>query len=159
MCAADQDADLTFVMSPVTAINDGKPRALICKDLDLAERAPQRVIVIRKAAHTDHEAFVQRGGDADLSAELIAHTGLALGDAIHLRPVQGIDLVATLGLLMQQLRHQCELGDYPIPQGSPGDIIQLTTQVAHDAARVALRPFQCVTHELELLGMGIAANL
>ena len=37
-CAADQDTGLTFVMSPVTAINDGKRRALICEDLDLAER-------------------------------------------------------------------------------------------------------------------------
>jgi len=48
-CAADQDTGLPFVMPPVTAIDDGKRGALICQDLDLAERIPQRVTVIRVA--------------------------------------------------------------------------------------------------------------
>lgn len=60
-CAADQDTGFAFVMAPVTAINDGKLRALICEDLDLAERFSQRVAIIRiagEAAHADHEALV-----------------------------------------------------------------------------------------------------
>ncbi len=116
---------LPFVMPPVAAINDGKRRAQICEDLDLAERSPQRVTVIRvarKAAHADHEAFVQRGGDADLAAERVADAGFALGDAIDLGLMQGIDLVAALGLLMQELRDQRELGDDPIPQAAFGDV-------------------------------------
>lgn len=55
-CAADQNTGFAFVMPPVTAINDGEIGALICEDLDLAERFPQRVAVIRiarKAAHAD----------------------------------------------------------------------------------------------------------
>lgn len=35
----------------------------------------------------------------------------------------------------------------------------MAAQVAHDAARIALRPFQCLAHAFELLGMGIATNL
>ena len=35
----------------------------------------------------------------------------------------------------------------------------MAAQVAHDPARVAFEPFQCLTHALKLLGMGIAANL
>jgi hypothetical protein len=55
-------------------------------DLDLAERFPQRVTVIRiarKATHINYEAFAQYRGDTHLAAELIAHPGLAFGDAIH----------------------------------------------------------------------------
>lgn len=40
--------------------------------------------------------------------------------------MQGLDLVAALGLLMQELRDQGELGDDPIPQASFGDVIEVT---------------------------------
>ena len=71
----------------MTAINDGKLGALIYVNLDLAERFPQRVTVIRialKAAHADHKALVQRGGDTHLATELIAHPRFAFGDAVRL---------------------------------------------------------------------------
>lgn len=117
-CAADQDTGLAFVMPPVTKIDDGKIGTLVCQDRHLLEGLLQGMAIVgvaRKAAHADNEAFVQRGGDADLAAELIAHTRLTLGDAVRLGFMQGIDLVAPLGLLMQQLRHQGELGDDPVP--------------------------------------------
>lgn len=85
--------------TPVAAINVGKLRALICEDLDLAKRVPQHVTVIRdarKAAHTNHEVFVQRSGHADLEAKLLADPGRALRDAIHFWLVRGVNLVAPI---------------------------------------------------------------
>ncbi len=40
----------------------------------------------------------QDGGDRDFDAELIRSVRLALADALHLRPVQRIDLRSTLAL-------------------------------------------------------------
>lgn len=117
-CAADQDTGLAFVMPPVTAIDDGKIGTLVCQVRHLFEGLFQGMAIVgvaRRAAHADNEAFVQRGADPDLAAELIVHTNLTLGDAVHLGLMQGIDLVTPLGLLMQQLRHQGELGDDPVP--------------------------------------------
>ena len=71
--------------------------------------------------------------------------------------VQGVDLAAPLGLLVQELRDQGELGDDPVPQA--GDILQMAPQVAHDPAGVALQLFQCLAHAPELPGMGVAADL
>lgn len=115
--------------------------------------------VARKAAHADHEPFGERGCHADLAAELIAHPGLPFGDAIHLGLVQVIDLVGPLGLLMQRLRHRGEFGGDPFPQAALRDVLQVAAQVTYDAARIPLQPFQCFSHTLELLGMGMSANL
>ena len=115
--------------------------------------------VARKAAHADDEALVQRRGDADLAAELVAHPCLALRDAVDLGLMQGIDLVAALGLLMQQVRDEGELGRHPIAQRSSRDVTQVAAQVAHDPAGIALQRLQSLAHAPELLGMGIAADL
>jgi hypothetical protein len=126
-CAADQDTGRLNAVAAVSTIDDGEVGALIGEDGYLLQRLPQGVAVVRvarKAAHADHEAFVQRGGNADLAAEFIAHPGLALGYAIHLGFVQGIDLVGPLGCLVQQLRDKGEFGNDAIPQATLGDILQ-----------------------------------
>ena len=60
---------------------------------------------------------------------------------------------------MQQLRHQGELSKDAIPQAAFGNIQQMAAQIAHDPTGVALQLLQCLAHALELLGMGLAANL
>ena len=96
--------------------------------------------VARKAPHADHEAFVQRGGNADLAAELVADAGFAFRDAIHLGFVQGIDLVGPLGSLVQQLRGKGELGNDAIPQAALGDILQVTAEGEGQAPLVQAPP-------------------
>ena len=54
------------------------------------------------------KAFVERGGNADLAAKLVAHPRLALGYAVDRRLVQGVDFLRPFGCLMQQLRYQGE---------------------------------------------------
>ena len=146
----------------IATVDDGDVWALVGQNGHLFQRLLQGVAVVgvaRKAAHADHEALVQRGGDADIAAELVADAGFAFRDAIHLGFMQGVDLVRTLGLLVQQVRHKGELGDDAIPQAALGDILQMAAQVAHDPAGIAFQLFQRLAHALELLGMGIAAHL
>ena len=102
--AADQDAGLCFAVATVSAVDDGQIRALVGQDFHLFQRRAEGMAVVgiaRKAAHTDHEALVQRGCHADLAAKFIADPRLALGDAVDLGLMQGTDLVADLGLLMR----------------------------------------------------------
>ena len=57
----------------------------------MLELVAQDVAVVRvagEAARTDHQALLVRDDQADLHAELVGVTGLALGDALHLRRVQ-----------------------------------------------------------------------
>jgi hypothetical protein len=127
-CAADQDAGCLNAMSAISAVDDGQIGTLVCQDRHLFEGLFQGVAVVRiasKAAHADHKALVQCGDDADLATKFIAHSGLALRDAVDLGFMQGVDLIAPLGLLMQQQRHQGELVDDPVPQVALGDVLQV----------------------------------
>ena len=127
-CATDKDTGLTFVMPPVTAVDDGQIGTLVCQDRHLLEGLFQGVAIVRvvgNASHADHNALVQCGDDADLAAKFITHQRLALRDAVHLGYMQGVDLIAPLGLLMQQLRHQGELDDDPVPQVDLGEVLQV----------------------------------
>ncbi len=99
-------------MGSIPTVDDGKVGALLGQDLDLLQRRGQGVTVVRvagEAAHAHDEALIQGCGNADLAAKLVSHSRLALRDAVDLWRVQRIDLVATLGRLMQQVRHQDEL--------------------------------------------------
>ncbi len=111
-CDADQHAGLQDTVAPIPMVDDGKVGALIGQDLDLLQRQGQGVAVVRVAgevAHSDDEALIQRRCNTDIAAKLVAHPRLALRDAVDLGLVQRIDLFATLGRLMQQVRHQDEL--------------------------------------------------
>ncbi len=69
-----------------------------------------------KATHTDDEPLVQRRGDADLAAELVAHPRLTLGDTVDFGFMQSVDFVGTLECLVKELRDQSELANNAIPQ-------------------------------------------
>ncbi len=58
--------------------------------------------------------------------------------------MQGIDLVAALGLLVEQVRDQGELVQH---------------QLAHHPSGVTFQHLQCLANPAELLGMSIAAHL
>lgn len=160
--AADQDTGSVLTVAAIAAVDDGEVGALVGQDRHLFQCLPQSVAVIgiaRKAAHADDEALVQRGGDADLAAELIADPHLAVGDAVDFGLMQGIDIVRVLGALVKQLRHEAELPDDAIPQVVSGDVLQVAAEIPHDPTCVALQPFQFLAHAFELLCMGVAANL
>ena len=73
--------------------------------------------------------------------------------------MQGVDLVGPLGCLVQELRDQSELANNAIPQAALGEVLDVAAQIAHDVASIAFQPFQCLAHALELLGVGVTANL
>ena len=105
--STDQNTGSVLAMAPIAVVDHSGIGALIGQDFDLFQRGAQGMTVVGiscKAAHADDEAPVQRGGHADLAAELMARPGLALGTAVDLRPVQGVDPVGRLGGLMQRLR-------------------------------------------------------
>jgi hypothetical protein len=117
--AADQATGPVLTVAALAAVDDDEVGALVGQDRHLFQYLPQSVAVIgiaRKAAHADDEALVQRGGDADLAAELVADPRLTLGDAVDFGLMQGIDLVRAIGGLVKQLRHEAELPDDAIPQ-------------------------------------------
>ncbi len=64
-------------MATIASIDDSQIGTFVGEDLDLSKRFPEGVTVVwiaRKAAHTDHEALVQRGGHAHLAAKLMSRT-------------------------------------------------------------------------------------
>ncbi len=118
--------------------------------------------VIWVAGHgacADDEAFRDGSGDRDLGAELVAHTRLALRDAIDLGFMQAVDLVLVLRLLGQEPPSQHEGIADLLAQRSSWNAAEMTAQVAHDPTCVAFQFFQCLAHPLELFRMGIAAHL
>ena len=95
----------------------------------------------RQRSDPQHELspFCPRVGDRqrELDAKLVADAGLAFGDALHLRRVQGIDLVRVLGALRQQARDAGPGGRKRRLQGRiPGNL----------AAEVSLEPAQPGSH-------------
>src|SRR5689334_16405000 len=95
--------------------------------------------------------------DADLGAKLVAHPRLALGDAVHLWLVQGVDLVPALGCLPQQASHPVEPVAYRRTQ-RPFNSIDLTLDVTQDPARVAPQRAQRLAHAAELPGVGVTPD-
>ena len=111
--SADQDAGLVDAVATISAVDYGEIGALVSQDLHLLPCRAECMAIIRvagKAAHADNKALIQRRGDADLAAKFITHPRLAFGDAVDFGLMQSVDLVATLGLLVQQLRDQVEFG-------------------------------------------------
>src|ERR1700742_446682 len=92
-------------------------------------------------------------------AELVGAMRLAFSDALHLRGVQRIDLRRTLALLL--------IAPPPGPrQDGPEDdllepdvAVDLSGDVADDAAQIGPKRFQGPVGALELLGVGIALML
>ena len=66
---------------------------------------------------------------------------------------------ALCGVWRELPRHQHELVEHPLAQGSLRDLAQLPAQVAQHAPGVAFQRPECLAHALELPGMGVAADL
>lgn len=100
-------------------------------------------------------AAVQRGGDADLAAELIGLVGLALTDAFGFRSVQGIDLPAALASILGvdlagERERQSEGGfQLRLAPDAPTDVPDDPAQHRADRSERPVGP-------VELLGVGIA---
>ena len=92
------------------------------------------------------------------NAELVGCPGLALADALHLRRVQGVQLVLVLGALGQDaagaLQQVLDL-DF----GRFGQHVQLALHFAVYPANTGAQRAHGLVHALELLGMRIAPNL
>lgn len=74
-------------MTTISAVDDDQVRASVRQYLYLFKSPFQGVAVVRvpgKAAHADHNAFVQCGGDAGLAAKFMADYGLPFRDAVNL---------------------------------------------------------------------------
>ena len=97
-----QDAHPFDLDAPVTPVHHCRVRLAVGarEDAHLLQGFCQCVSVVRIArhgAHAHHQRFLVRGGNAHRHAELVRGAGLALGDALELRGVQGIQIVFVLG--------------------------------------------------------------
>lgn len=66
--------------------------------------------------------------------------------------MQGVDLATAVGALMQQSTDEHQEGQNTLAEGAIRNFLQLTADVAQDAACVSLQLFQRLTHALELPG-------
>lgn len=103
-----QDAHAFDLHAAIALVHDGRGGRLVRagEDAHLLQRLGQRVAIVRVARHGAHahdQAFLQRGGDADLHAELVRRPGFSLADALHLGRVQGVQLVLVLRALGQDV--------------------------------------------------------
>ncbi|OLS51734.1 hypothetical protein BV392_06730 [Rhodovulum sulfidophilum] len=96
------DLGLDDTSSPQAPSQRGRPSG---QDGDLFERLVEGVAIMgiaRQGSHADDEAPVQGRGRADLAPEFVADAGLVPGDAVDRGVVQGVELVAAPGLLVQE---------------------------------------------------------
>lgn len=84
---------------------------------------------------------------------------LALGDAVDLGLVQGVDLVLALRCLFEQATAQPECLQHPSEQRTFGNVLEVAAQVPSHAANIALELAQGLAHALDLPGMGIPPDL
>ena len=103
LLAGDEDASSLGVVAAVAAIDIGALDLDAGDPLGLGDLGGQGVAVIGVAgqgAGAEDELAARcggvGGGDRDLHVELVAGLGLALADALHLRGVQGVELVAAV---------------------------------------------------------------
>src|SRR5882724_5947985 len=125
--------------------------------LDPRDHLSQRVAVVgiaRQRLHVGDElatlAVLERGGDADLDAELVRLVGLALADAFHFGSMQAVDLGAALPALL--LAHPPAKAEQASEAGlEPMVAVDLAGNVADDAAQIGLERAQGPVGALELL--------
>ena len=89
-------------MSAVAAIDGGEVGVLVGQDGHLFQRRAQSMAVIgiaRQSLRTQNPVALVRRRNCHFTAEFIALVRLAFGNALHLRLMQGIQLVRVLRLL------------------------------------------------------------
>ncbi len=142
--SADQDLGVLDSVTFVAAIDDCTFGRMARHNRDLLQHLAKGVAIVgiaRQGPHPDDEALLQRGGDADLAAELVAQPSLGLRDAVHLGFVERLDLAEILRPPVQQARDQHQLVEHPLAQRPLGDLVELPTDVPHHAAGVPLQRF------------------
>ena len=159
---ADVHHRLLLAVAPVSPVHVRLQHRPPRQAPNLVQAPQERVPVVgvprqRPAAH--HEVALVRHRDARLHPELVAPARLALGDALHLRRVQAVELVLRVPLLRQQpiclgelLReHFRELFvTLRLPPDVPGDAAKERPELPHlpphalhlPRVRVAVRPEQ-----------------
>lgn len=109
-------------------------------------------------AHAHHQAFLERGGDADLHAELVGCLDFALADALNLGRVQGVQLALVLRALGQDatcaLQQVQDLGF-----GRFGQHVQLALHLAVHPPDTSAQRAHGLLHALELPGVRVAPDL
>jgi hypothetical protein len=158
---ADQDLGGLHAMAAIAAINNSEIRHLLGQDGNLLQcrRQCMAVVWVAREAAGANETAVKGGGETDLGAELVTDAGLALGDAVDLGLVQGVDLVLALRRLLKQATDQPERFQHLPAQRTFGDVLQMAAQVPVHPANIALELAQGLAHALELSGVGIAPDL
>lgn len=160
--AGDVDGGGFNIVTTIAAIHECPFWAGVSQDFHLLQRLAQRVPITRvpgHRSHADNKALLMSRRHRHLRSELVAHPRLALGDAIHLRLMQRVELALVLQLLAQQPVHKRDLHLDPLPKAVVRHSAQLALDVPHHADSIALQPPQHLAHPLELPRMGIAPDL
>lgn len=113
----------------ITSVGDGDLRTVSAQTLDLLESGFDRVpviIVFRQTAGTQDDAAILADHQRRLGSELVFFMLLALGQAVNMRLVEGVNLVSVVFLLLQHL--PCD--GKPLPVGISFGHSPL--QLAHD---------------------------
>ena len=156
-----QDLQPFDLRALVALVDDGGLGLLIGQDADLLNGLSQRVAVVRVARHAaaaHHQAFLERGGDADLHAELIGGSRLAFADAFDLGRVQRVQLVFVLGFLRQNAAHAVQQ-IFGFGFGLLGQFVELAANLAVHATHAGLQGLDHPSHAPVLFGVGVAADL
>ena len=168
LLAGDEDPELVIgrrIVAAISLVGEDARDGVADQRLHLRDHGCQRVAVIGIAGQRLHMGdelaalgVLERGGNADLDAELVRPVGLALADALDFRRVQGIDLrpALTLLLLAHAARQRQQLGERRF---EPAVALDLAADVADDAAEIGPQLLQHPVGALELLGVGIALML
>ena len=128
-------------VAAIAAIHEGPLRAGVRQDFHLLQRLAQLVPIIRvpgHRSHADNKALLVGCRHRHLRSELVAHPRLALVDAIHLRLMQRVELALVLRLLAQEPVHTRNLHLDPLPKTVVVHSAQLTLDIPHHAASIAL---------------------
>ncbi len=163
LLSRDEDAARVLdVMTAVSLIDVGALDLAAGEFLGLVDDIPQGVTVVwvaGKRSGVQHELAAGSAGvggdDRDLDAELVGRAGLALADALGLWGMEGIQLPATLALLLgpdlggaRQRQGKCRL-----------DVVMagdLAADVTDQPSKPAAQDAQLPAVAIELLGVGIA---
>lgn len=144
----------TFWASPRAPLRKFRPR----RPSDLIQLGLQGVAIIgipRTSAGPHAKAFLQGHRQAGFHAELVGLVGFPLGQALHLRCMQGVELLLVLPFLGQQAADQ---GQHLLERRlRRGPVRQLALNIAVHPLKDHLQPADFTLGALELFGLGVAS--
>ena len=146
-----EDFGALHAMIAVASVDEGELGQNAGQFLHLLERFGKRVAVIggsRQGQHADGEAFPVRDGQRNLASELVGRVRLSLGDAVDVRLVNGVDLVAVPAPLLQEPFGHGEFRLDPFADAGAGDKDELSADVRRDLSREAAQLLQDFFHQI-----------